>query len=124
LVDGVVPKDWAKYAIHVIEPVIAQFCNGDAIDKTQRLRAGGMTQLLVSWVSGLQTRFTSIGTTRAPIEMLVHGTEGSVRLRFRHAFPAFKAALNAFVSGIIEDKRVISQQETLTVVDLIELGCG
>jgi hypothetical protein len=124
LVDCVVPKDWAKYAAHVIEPVIAQFCDGDAIDRAERTRAGGMTQLLVTWASGLRTRFTSVGTARAPMEIVVHGTEASLRMRFRHAFPAFKAALSAFVSGVIEDKRVIPQQETLRVVELIEVGCG
>src|SRR5438105_135278 len=124
LIDCVSPKDWERYSVHVIEPVIVQFCQTDAIVKAERVRGASITQVLVSWASGLQTRFTSIGTERAPLEISVHGTKGSLRLRFRHAFPAFKAALSAFVSGVIEGRGVIPQQETLRVVELIEMGCG
>jgi len=124
LVDAVVPKDWQKYAVHVIEPVLFQFCGADAIEGIHRTCAGGVTQLLVSWRSTLQTRFTSTGTARAPIEISVHGSEGSVRMRFRRAFPAFKAALAAFVSSVNEHRPAIPEQDMLRVVDLVETGCG
>jgi len=122
LVDAVVPKGWNTYAIHVIEPVLASLPEADVVRHHYRTRENGVTQLSVTWASGLQTRFTSTGTATAPIAISVYGTQGSVRLKFRDSFSAFKAALARFIGGIGRKRSVIAEEATLKVIDLIELG--
>lgn len=123
LVEGNVPSDWEKYAVHVIEPVLAQWNPSTQPESVQRTRRGAATEVWISWPGEPNMRFTSTGTAGAPIEITIHGSEGSVRLRFRRAFPAFRAALAAFVRGAREHRAIIAREETLRVVDVIEAGC-
>jgi predicted dehydrogenase len=123
-VDGIVPKYWNTYAVHVIEPVLQAFAEADQVSAHRRVADAGLTQLTVQWQSGLQTRFTSTGRAAAPIAISVHGERGALRLVFRDSFAAFKAALAAFLSGIRHERSEIPQQTTLRVVELIEMGAG
>lgn len=123
-VDAIVPKHWPTYAVHVIEPVLQQFAEGDRVASHRRIVDADVTQLTVTWESGLQTRFTSTGAAAAPIAVSVHGERGTLRLVFRDSFAAFKAALAAFLTGIRSERTQISQQATLQVVELIEMGTG
>lgn len=123
LVEGTVPNSWEKYAVHVIEPVLAQWRQSQRAEYTHCTRRGAATEVWISWPGDLSMRFTSTGTAGAPIEITVHGSERSVRLKFRRAFPAFRAALAAFVRGVRERRAVIAPEETLRVVEVVEMGC-
>jgi hypothetical protein len=123
LVDATVPKEWQTYAVHVIEPVLATFPEADTIVRHQCIRDAGMTQLWVSWASGVQGRFISTGKAAAPIAISVYGERAAVRLTFHDAFSAFKAALADFLTSVRERRSMIARDETLRVVDLIEMGC-
>jgi len=123
-IDAIVPKEWNTYAIHVIEPVLAWFPEADQVIQHHRHSINGVTQLSVIWRSGVQTRFTSTGTTGASIAISVYGRRGAVRLLFRDSFSAFKAALADFIVSANDKRGIIPQEATLRVVDLIEMGCS
>ncbi len=123
LVEGSVPKSWARYAVHVIEPVLTQFLESARPERVQCIHRGAATELWASWAGDLQTRFTSTGIAGSPIEIAVHGNTGGIRLRFRNAFPAFRTALAQFVRSARERRALIAPEEMLRIVELIEMGC-
>jgi predicted dehydrogenase len=122
-IDAIVPKEWNTYAVHVIEPVLASFPEADQVVRYDRSSVNGVTQLSVVWKSGVQSRFTSTGTSGAPIGISVYGRRGALRLVFRDSFSAFKAALADFIAGANDKRGIIPQEATLRIVDLIEMGC-
>lgn len=121
-VDAVVPKQWRTYSVHVIEPVLALFPEADRVLQYRRSGAAGVTELTVTWASGLYTRFTSTGTATAPIMITVHGEHASLPLIFRDAFFAFKTALAEFIASAKRRSCAIPRESTLKIVDLIEMG--
>jgi predicted dehydrogenase len=122
-IDARVPKYWSTYAVHAIEPVLCQFAETDAIREHVAADVDGGRQLTVEWKSGVTTRFTATGSAPTPIEYTVYGERGTVTLRFRDSFAAFRAALERFVQVASGDAPNIPREFLLKVVDVIELGC-
>jgi predicted dehydrogenase len=123
-IDAIVPKYWNTYAVHAIEPVLALLPEQDTVVSHHRRHAGGITQLIVEWAGGIQTRFTSTGSAVAPISLSVYGTRGWITLTFKDSFRCFKAALAEFIASARSRHPAIAPQTTLKVVDLIEMGRG
>nr|WP_298164611.1 Gfo/Idh/MocA family oxidoreductase [uncultured Pseudomonas sp.] len=125
-VHAITPKSWNKYAVHIIEPVLAMLSSADKIIRLERNAAdaqGGA--LTVHWESGVITRFFAVGeSVVAPIAIRVIGSKGWKDLVFTDSFSAFKAALQDFVDGV-RAKSVNSLPEfNRKVVGLIEAGQG
>lgn len=125
-IHAITPKSWAKYAVHIIEPVLAMLNSMDKIVRLEKSAAndqGGA--LTVHWQSGVRTRFFAIGESAvAPISIRVIGSKGWKDLVFADSFSAFKAALQDFVDGV-RAKSVNSLPEfNRKVVGLIEAGQG
>lgn len=117
-----VPKDWPKYAVHIIDPVINNLGNQGKIEAYSVFRADDKVTLNVRWESGLSASFSTLGNAKAPIQYTYTGENGSVQLTFKDTFEAFKSSLLAFTTSIKEKKRMIPVERTLEVVNLIELG--
>jgi len=63
-VDAIVPKDWQRYAIHIIEPVLNIVGNQCPILWSQVFHYTADIQgLLVEWESGVKGRFTTTGNS-------------------------------------------------------------
>jgi len=119
---GSVPKDWERYAVHVIEPLVKLLNEQGEIVATQAWRHGEMASLNVAWEGGAQATVTTFGSAPAPLSLRVCGERGWKDLFFTDTFAAFKAALEDFVAGIRardvrSDRRIVRR-----VVDLIERG--
>lgn len=121
-IDAWVPKHWETYAIHVIEPLVAQIEAMDEISSFDVHRTGDKTALTISWRSGLQTRFTSSGSIPSPIGFRIEGSKGYREKQFHDSFAAFKAAIERFIGVAFENEANIPRQETLKVIEIIELG--
>lgn len=123
-IHAVTPKSWEKYAIHIIEPVLAMLPCQDKIvclEQGAALDKGG--ELSVVWQSGVVTRFCATGELAlAPIAIRIIGDTGYKDLLFTDSFSAFKAALQDFIDGV-ELKLVNSSPGfNRKVVYLIEKG--
>lgn len=120
------PKSWSKYAVHIIEPVLKMLSEGDKLVEMTALSANkdsGSGNLMVRWESGIQTNFFALGDVQTPISIRIFGTSGWKDFTFTDSFSAFKAALQAFIEGVI-DKKVMSDKAFNTrVVQLLERGC-
>lgn len=125
-IHAVTPKSWSKYAVHVIEPVLAMLSSTDKVIRFEKgvvnAQGGALT---VHWESGVRTRFFAVGESAvAPISIRVIGSKGWKDLVFTDSFSAFRAALQDFVDGV-RSKSVNSLPEfNRKVVSLIEAGQG
>lgn len=122
-VDAVVPRKWTTYAVHAIEPVLAHVVGeDDMIAAAKAQRFGDVVELVLTWRSGLTTRFSSLGVSAAPIGFTLYGEKANMPFVFKDSFYAFRAALDHFIGVVRGQRPNISRGSTLRVVDLIELG--
>lgn len=117
------PKSWSKYAVHIIEPVLNMLPKDDIIiEIVSPLIIDESGSLIVRWQSGIQTNFFALGEGLAPLSLRVSGTNGFKDLNFTDSFSAFKAALQAFIDGIEQNKIVSKKSFNKQVVKLLENG--
>lgn len=121
-IHGTVPKDWDKYAVHVIEPLLMLAKERGAIKRTQTWRNKDATTLSVEYSDGLQVLVSTMGSSNAPLTLRVMGDLGWKDLFFQDTYFAFKSALFEFVQGIIHRDVRIDPEFMLEVVNLIESG--
>lgn len=119
-----VPKDWKKYSIHMIDPVLNYFSKIEKIKSSARQIAGDKTTLNVTWESGLTASFTSFGHEPSPIQITIIGEKSHQTLTFKNTFQAFKSSLEVFVSSVQKRSREIPLAHTLAAIELIEKGVG
>lgn len=117
-----VPKDWEKYAVHIIEPLLNIAKPSGELSKAENFRADPVVTLNVAWSCGFHATITTLGDIPAPLALRLVGEEGWKDLFFSDTFFAFKAALQDFVSGVREKSPRIDPVETMAVVQLIEAG--
>ncbi|MBL8470071.1 Gfo/Idh/MocA family oxidoreductase [Methyloversatilis discipulorum] len=121
-VAATVPKDWDKYAVHVIEPLLQLLPDRGAVVRSQRWAVADRVTLQLEFASGVEARISTLGATSAPLGLRVFGATGWCDLHFADTFRAFRAALQDFVDGVRARDVRIAPAAMLEVVDLIELG--
>ncbi len=121
-IHATVPKDWDKYAVHGIEPLLLLANERGAIERTQVWRNKDATTLTVEYSKGLQALVSTIGSSNAPLTLRVMGDLGWKDLFFQDSYSAFKSALFEFVQGILHKDVRIDPEFMLEVVNLIESG--
>lgn len=121
-IHATVPKDWDKYAVHVIEPLLMLAKERGAIKRTQAWRNKDATTLAAEYSEGLQVLVSTMGSSNAPLTLRVIGDLGWKDLFFQDTYFAFKSALFEFVQGIIHRDVRIDPEFMLEVVRLIESG--
>ncbi len=121
LVEGSVMKKWETYAIHVLEPVVAQLPNRGKLLEVKSIGGHYQKQVLVQWqnVSGY---FKTTGNTPSPLEIKFFGTNGNITKTITDSFNAFKNSLIAFVDVIHHPEKNIPQEETMELVTILEEG--
>lgn len=122
LIHATTPKDWDRYAVHVIEPALLLAGESGRVMRTQTWQEGGSTTLAVSLASGRQLLVSALGAVAAPLALRVIGDRGWKDLVFQDAFTAFRGALQAFVDSVRARSPVISEIFVMDVVALIEAG--
>lgn len=123
-IHAIAPKDWDRYAIHAIEPMLVLIGNRNRIRDLVRLPhyddGGG---IFIVWCDGLRVQVSAMGrNVVAPISLRIMGTNGWCDLIFSDTFSAFKAALADFVKGIIHGDVRSDPVFVRRVVQLIEAG--
>jgi hypothetical protein len=119
-IHAVAPKDWNRYAVHVIEPLL--LLANSRVQSTRCWREEQATTLAIVFDSGLQALVSTLGPVSAPLSLRVIGERGWKDLTFTDTFAAFKAALAEFVQAATQRTVRIEREFTLEVVRLIEAG--
>lgn len=120
-VEAITPKDWDRYAIHVIEPLMRLLANeGDIMRNVAS--GNGIRALDLTWASGLTGRIVALGTAAGPIAIRLYGESGSRTMTFEDSFEAFRSALIDFTE-IVGGRRSPQQpDDVLALIDIVEAG--
>ena len=118
-VEARAPREWATYAVHAIEPVVAWLPDAE-VTVSDPMRDGGATSVR-ALIGRVRARFVTTGSD-GEIEIDLRGARGSARLVFEDSFSAFRSALAAFLEQMRTGVEQIPRRETLAIVSLIEAG--
>jgi hypothetical protein len=122
-IHATVPKDWDKYSIHVIEPMLSLLPDRGALLRSERWASDDRVALHLEWQSGAEALVSSMGErARTPLGLRVFGSSDWCDLIFSDTFSAFRSALAAFVEGVRMKRRQIPLSETLDAIKLVEVG--
>ena len=114
------PKDWDKYAVHVIDPVLQLLPERGAVVRSQQWGCGDRVSLQVEFSSGVEVQITTLGASAGPLGIRVVGRHGWVDLHFADTFRAFRYSLQDFVDGVRARDVRIQSTSMLAFVELIE----
>ena len=121
-IQATVSKDWDKYAVHIIEPLLGLLPDRGLITRHGLWRSGDHVNLHIEFSSGVDVQISTLGQGVAPLGMRVIGSRGWCDLHFSDTFGAFRAALQDFIFGILARDIRIQPEAMLEVVQIIELG--
>jgi hypothetical protein len=121
-VDICVPKDWGKYIIHGLEPVVSQFDELGAVESSRPLGGRNYSGIEVEFSSGVSAILRAFGAIPSPISFHLYGDKAEKAFTFRDPFNAFKAALQSFITQIRTGTTQMDWNQTEKIVELIHLG--
>lgn len=122
LVQGMIPKDWNKYAIHLIDPILKLPINKGRLLWSERNEVGPVNNLLICYSNNCLISLSTFGNIPASTVIKLYGERGKLDLVFSDTFSAFKSALERFINNIISKNYDIDKKGILEAVTLIELG--
>jgi hypothetical protein len=123
-IEACVMKDWDKYGIHIIEPVLKMLDKNDKIKNITSSFYNKKNTVTVNWESGIITNFKTLYDSKCPIKITIYGKLGYKELVFNDTFSAFKSALQDFVDIIKNKKPNLSKSISIKAVEIIERGRG
>jgi len=127
-INAVVPKDWKKYSIHIIEPTLKILLNANKdflkykITKTQISKTKIHKIVTFTWNNEITTTFSTLGKLKTPIEIHLYGEKGYKKLTFKDTFSAFKNSLQTFINIIMGKNKLESNKLILKTIKTIEKG--
>lgn len=121
-VTAIVMKNWNKYGIHVLEPVVSMFPNRGKLLNVSKVDMGlGLKVRVVEW-ERLKAVFNIAGTMKTPIKIELMNENYYRSLTFEDTFYAFRESLRYFIDVIENRKQNISRKETLEIIEIIDKG--
>lgn len=121
-IDASVIKDWEKYSIHIIEPVLKMFDDYGKIMNISVNSYNNCKTVLINWENKITTSFKTLNDCKAPIKITLFGTKSTKELIFTDTYNAFKSALYEFIQIIRKEKVNTSKTITLKIIEIIEKG--
>lgn len=121
-VEGTTPKDWDRYAVHVLDPMLLALAGHGTVAATGAGDDGRARHLDLRWESGVTGRVTATGEASGPIGIRLTGDRGSVFHEVADYFSAFRAALIEFVAIVRGERAAQESKAVYDVVRLIEAG--
>ena len=113
------PKDWKKYSVHIIEPILTFFDNLEEIDNHD-VSIDMSTTTVDIRSKDMTIQFKTTGLSVGEISFTITGTKGTEKLIFNDTFYSFRSLLNSFITSVIERKRMIPKSLTLKVCEVID----
>ena len=115
------PKNWDKYSVHIIEPVVKMLFKKDVPLKFEKSKVN-KNNLVVTWSSKTQTVFVMKKNKKSQIKILIEGSKGKKTLYFDDTFESFKLALKDFIFGIKKKSIQSPKRHNYKIVKIIEQG--
>ncbi len=120
-IDGYVPKDWERYSVHIIEPILNLIPNRGRILDYEKIYNLDRTKLVLNF-ENVRVSLNAMGSKNIKTNIKLTGKLGSKNLVFHNTFDAFKKALLAFVKTINHKEKNYDCNNLLDIIKIIELG--
>jgi predicted dehydrogenase len=127
LIKGQVPKDWDKYAIHIIEPILKNLnkrCISLGHVQGQVSTHASLRKLTINLRHNLEIEICATGQAGDNIFIEVFGDKNTYKLEFRNTFDAFRSALKDFCEGIKNSNAKVDLDFVLKSIKILEMGRG
>lgn len=121
-IHGYISKDWDKYSIHIIEPIMKIISKNETIIKSQKWHNNGYSCLDLELSSHLNIKLETYGSGIIPMGIKIVGDKSFKDLFFKNTFQAFKNTLNEFILSITSKSNRIDEEQMLKVISWIEEG--
>ena len=121
-VSASVMKDWERYGVHIIEPVLKIVGEQGRIERVEARHGDEVRTVSVRWASGLETIFSAGGKDPGPPQITLTGDRAQMRLVFSDTYAAFKNALHTFVGIVRKQEPPVDREFVMRVVRVIEGG--
>lgn len=115
------PNNWDKYSIHVITPIIKLIGEIHEVKVIQKIK-NKRHQAVHYMLNNIIVEIDCTGIINNGINMHVVGTKGTVKKEFSDSYQSFTKMLEEFIKGVKEHKEIISESETISIVNIIEKG--
>lgn len=120
-VEASVMKKWDTYAVHVLEPVIAQLGSRGELKHVQIAKEQEVQLTLVKW-ENLMAYVKVTGKYPAPLAITFCGSKGSITKTFVDSFSCFKSSIQKFIEQVETKSQLIPRHETTEIVTILEWG--
>ena len=121
-INATISKDWDKYAVHIIDPLLKMIPYRGKIKNSKRWVSDDQTKLSVEFQNNLDVHLHTTGSLISNTKISISGENGSIDLFTGNTFKCFKSTLQDFIDGIISKEVKTSSKQILDTVELIELG--
>ncbi len=122
LIKTTVPKDWEKYSIHAINPVLFLFPKLGKISKNIVWKSQDRVTLIAEFSNGTELQIQSAGKCTIPINLSIYGEHGYKNILIQDTFYAFKKSLMKFEQCILTEESDTKPDELIRNIALLELG--
>jgi NAD(P)-dependent dehydrogenase (short-subunit alcohol dehydrogenase family) len=119
-VEGVAPKFWRTYAVHLVDPLLASLGLYGAPCEVRASRGDAHVTHL-RFPSATAT-LTCTGGLPGELKLRNYGERGYVNRPFTDTFVSFRAALAMFVDGVRRGVALTTREELTSVVGILEGG--
>jgi hypothetical protein len=120
-IEASVMKKWDTYAVHAVEPIVAQFGNRGKLKDVKPVKGVDTHLSLIEW-ENLLMYVKVTGNHQVPLAFTFFGERGTITKTFQDSFNCFKRSIQKFIEQIETGNQIISRSETLEITDIIEWG--
>ncbi|MDZ7846864.1 MAG: hypothetical protein U5L96_08875 [Owenweeksia sp.] len=120
-VEASIPQKWDTYAIHLLEPIVAQSPFRGKFKGVKHLSCNEIKHSLVEW-ENMVAYLEVTGSLAVPVSFKFYGESGEVEKKFTDAFNCFRTSIKTFSQQIRSQELQIPIEETLELVSIIESG--
>jgi hypothetical protein len=120
-IEANIPNSWEKYAVHLIEPIIAGNYQRGELKNISVKKIKNIHKVFVKW-NELEAQVSTYENYNFVPEIIYYGELGYVKKLFVNTFDAFKKAIESYLLSIVSKKIIIPRNETLEIISIIEKG--
>ena len=121
-IKGYISKDWNKYSIHLIEPILNLIPNRGELLGYKKNKLGGIRNIILNYQNVKSVSISTIGDSYTIPKIEVIGKNGRITLQFKNTFESFRTSLKLFINSVIQNKKYFSEKNLLEIIKIIELG--
>ncbi len=119
-IEGVTPKYWRTYAVHLLDPIFSEF-KLYGLDCSVRVFSGSPHVAHITFPKFTVT-LTCLGQLPGELKFRYYGDMGFADRYFTDTFDSFRSALAAFVNGVELGISHTPREELTSIVRVLERG--